>query len=248
MARRFVKLSVRAYYDSIMIRKFSVLKKTIFIQLFYVLYGVTLTYSIRLQGVSDLIHNLEGMDPEVLNLFTFSNKPAYRNKEDASEIDIMDVDTSDILNCFSSLSYVCFQRKILVYLDSLNRVDRINLFGGYLSFVRVSQGLTPPITEQLLASRHITDENTLSTLLKEVFEDFVDTHILRITVPVINTRLDARSARGHCYDFNLGDNKDENGTSGKFLIFRYTAIILRLIFRTKRSANICITSGSYRKL
>lgn len=214
------------YYDSIMIRKFSPSRstQTIFIQLFYLFYNLKLTGSIRLQGVSDLIHNFEAMDPEVLNLLTFSNKPAYRNREDASEIDIMDVDTSDILNCFSTLSYACFQKKILIYLDSLNRVDRINLFGGYLSFVRVSQGLTQPvapITEQFLASRHINDENTLSNLLKDVFEDFVATHVLRITVPVINTRLDARSssARGHCYDFNLADgSKDENGTAGKILL------------------------------
>ncbi|XP_065200460.1 uncharacterized protein LOC135831696 isoform X2 [Planococcus citri] len=197
-----------------MIRKFSPSRstKTIFTRLFVLLYYLKLTSGIRLQGVSDLIHNFEAMDPEVLNLLTFRNKPANRNKEDASEINIMDVDTSDILNCFSTLSYVCFQKKILIYLDSLNRVDRINLFGGYLSFVRISKGLTPPITEQLLASRHISDESTLSNLLKEVFEDFVETHVLRITVPVINTRLDGRGARGHCYDFNLADAKDENGT------------------------------------
>lgn len=203
-----------------MSRKFSIVNIKFLIYFFYVLHGFHSCYGIQLQGVADLIHNFEAMDPEVLNLFTFRNKPAYRNKEDASEIDIMDIDTSDILNCFSTLSYTCFQKKILIYLDSLNRVDKINLFSGYLSFVRVSKGINPPITEQLLASRHITDEQTLGTLLKEVFDDFVDSHILRITVPVINARVDARSARGHCYDFNLGDSALGNDTSkGEFLTF-----------------------------
>jgi hypothetical protein len=65
----------------------------------------------------------------VFKLFTFQNK-AYSKKADTSEIDIMDVDTSDILNCFSSLTYMCFQKKIILYLDSLNRASKINLFGG----------------------------------------------------------------------------------------------------------------------
>lgn len=199
-----------------MTRKYcSISNHKFLISFLFLLHGFTRNCSgIRLHGVTDLLHNFEAMDPEVLNLFTFSNKPSYR-KEDTNELDIMDIDTSDILNCFSTLSYLCFQKKIIVYLDSLNRVNKINLFGGYMSFVKVSQGLTPPITEQLLASRHIADENSLGTLLREIFEDFVDSHILRITVPVINARLDARSARGHCYDFNLGDTKTAGNDTNK---------------------------------
>lgn len=176
------------------------------------------TLAIRIQGVTDMLHNFEAIDPDVLNIFTFNHKPPPRNRADPSEIDISDLDTSDILNCFSTLSYTCFQKKIIFYLDSLNRVDKINLFGGYMSFVRVAPGVTSPITEQLLVSRHITDEMSLGGLLKELFEEFVDNHVLRITVPVINARLDARGARGHCYDFTLGETKISNDTKGKDIL------------------------------
>lgn len=176
------------------------------------------TLTIRIQGVTDMLHNFEAIDPDVLNVFTFNHKAPPRNRADVSEIDISDLDTSDILNCFSTLSYMCFQKKIIFYLDSLNRVDKINLFGGYMSFVRVAPGVTSPITEQLLVSRHITDEMSLGGLLKELFEEFIDNHVLRITVPVINARLDARSARGHCYDFTLGETKISNDTKGKDIL------------------------------
>ncbi len=190
-----------------------------FLLFFFVSHALEFGYAIELQGVSDLLRNFEAIDPDVLNLFTFNHKSKYRNRADTNEIDITDMDTSDILSCFSTMSYTCFQKKIIFYLDSLNRVDRINLFGGYMSFVRLSQGVAPPITEQLLASRHVNDETSLGALLREVFEDFVESHVLRITVPVLNARVDARSARGHCYDFNMGEIKLSNDTQGKVELF-----------------------------
>lgn len=201
------------YYDLIMSRKSSV--SYIRISVFFI---CCFPYTLAIQGVTDMLHNFEAIDPDVLNIFTFNHKPPPRHRADASEIDISDLDTSDILNCFSTLSYMCFQKKIIFYLDSLNRVDKINLFGGYMSFVKVAPGVTSPITEQLLVSRHITDEMSLGGLLKELFEEFVDNHVLRITVPVINARLDARGARGHCYDFTLGEAKISNDTKGKDIL------------------------------
>ncbi|XKL61065.1 hypothetical protein PGB90_008122 [Kerria lacca] len=148
----------------------------------FVLKNISYCVGIKVQGMSQLLHNFEAIDPEVIDVLTFNSKTSHMHKDrgDASEINLMDIDTSDILNCFTTLS--------------------------------VSKGVTPPITEQILASRHITDENSLGSLLKEIFEDFMDTHVLRITVPIINARLDARSSRGHCYDFNLGDAKLTNNT------------------------------------
>lgn len=200
-----------------MIQKYSVTNKNFLLILIFLLISINRICSgIKMQGMADLLYNFEALDPDVLNMFTFNNnnKPSYR-KGNSDQMDISDIDTSDILNCFSTLSYLCFQKKIIMYIDSLNRVSTVNLFGGYVSFVKVSEGVTPPITEELLASRHITDENSLRTLLREMFEDFIDNHILRITVPVINAKLDARSARGHCYEFSLVETKASNNETNE---------------------------------
>lgn len=180
-------------------------------------------------GVVDLLRNFDAVDPDVLNVLTFerAGRPARRRVDAAaaSEMDIGDLDTSDILHCFGSLSYACFQKKIIVYLDSLNRVDRINLFGGYVSFVRLAPAPSAPITEQLLASRRVTDRASLAALLRDLYDDFFDSHLLRITVPGIDARLDARSARARCYDFAVADAKDDDredatatGPSGKLAV------------------------------
>jgi len=180
-------------------------------------------------GVADLLRNFEAVDPDVLDVLTFerAGRPARRRVDAAaaaSEMDIGDLDTSDILHCFGSLSYACFQKKIIVYLDSLNRVGRVNLFGGYVSFVRVAPAPSVPITEQLLATRRVTDHGSLAALLRDLYDDFFDSHLLRITVPGIDARLDARSARGaRCYDFAMADADDADdrgdaaatGASGK---------------------------------
>lgn len=197
--------------DLIMSGRASVISdKTLNFVIVFLSFGLPRDYGVRAQALTDLIFNFGGMDPESLKLLTHTFQPKkktlYTKETDPSEIDIMDVDTSDILNCFSSLTYLCFQQKIIMYLESLNRVNKINIFGDYVSFVKVGGIAKPPImTEELMFSRNMADENSASAMLRQLFEEFVDSHILRISVPVLNAKFEARSSKGHCYDFSLND-------------------------------------------
>lgn len=138
----------------------------------------------------------------LLTLFTFSKTNDTNAKGDkaSTSSDLLSVSTQDnsitttfnhpsnplneiVTECLVKFSFPCFQKKVLVFLDRINRVEKINLLGQVLSVVRIKGDHTPPITEELLTARKVTDEGSLTTLLDLTIDRFLETHVIQITIP-----------------------------------------------------------------
>ncbi|XP_054279543.1 uncharacterized protein LOC128997823 [Macrosteles quadrilineatus] len=89
-----------------------------------------------------------------------------------------------LLECLVQMSWPCAQRKMIVYLDQLNRARSVSILGELLTLVKVRVDNIPPITEAQLTARRIDqDQDTLYNLLELAADRFVDTHVLRVNVP-----------------------------------------------------------------
>lgn len=96
-------------------------------------------------------------------------------------------ETPDMVACLLAMSYTCLQRKTVVYLDALNRLDRIPLLGDFVTAVRTRpvDTRTPTIDERLLDARGFNNVLSLSVLVDSVFRNIVKDHALRISFPRI---------------------------------------------------------------
>lgn len=93
----------------------------------------------------------------------------------------------DMVACLLAGSYTCLQRKTAVYLDALNRLDRIRLLGDFVTAVRtrpVDSG-TPAISESLLEARGLNNVLSLSVLVNSVVQNMVRDHAIKISFPRI---------------------------------------------------------------
>ncbi|KAG8311573.1 hypothetical protein J6590_040118 [Homalodisca vitripennis] len=117
-----------------------------------------------------------------------------------------------IVECFPHLSLPCAQRKMVVYLDQLNRARSVSVVGDLLTLVKVRHEHTPPITEALLSARQMNDQDSLTRLLEIVGDRFMDSHVLRLNLPYleggelrttavdinfVTARSNSREGRGH---------------------------------------------------
>lgn len=93
----------------------------------------------------------------------------------------------DMIACLRAMSYTCVQRKTAVYLDALNRLDRIRLLGDFVTAVRTRpvRSRSPAISEQLLQARGLNNVVSLSVLVNAVVGDIVQDHVLKISFPRI---------------------------------------------------------------
>lgn len=93
----------------------------------------------------------------------------------------------DMVACLRAMSYTCLQRKTAVYLDALNRLDRIRLLGDFITAVRTRpvDSKTPTISENLLEARGLNNVFSLSVLVNWVVQNMVRDHALRISFPRI---------------------------------------------------------------
>ncbi|XP_034254401.1 uncharacterized protein LOC117653115 [Thrips palmi] len=82
--------------------------------------------------------------------------------------------------CLLRLSVPCVQRKLLLFLDRLGRMERFRLLGDFLTVVRVE----PRHGE---ARQHVLDEDAdvtdLAGMVDRLVDDFFDTHVLRFSLP-----------------------------------------------------------------
>jgi len=93
----------------------------------------------------------------------------------------------DMMACLRAMSYTCVQRKTAVYLDALNRLDRIRLLGDFVTAVRTRpvQSRSPAISEPLLDARGLNNVVSLSVLVNAVVGDIIQDHVLKISFPRI---------------------------------------------------------------
>ncbi|VVC31100.1 Protein of unknown function DUF1676, partial [Cinara cedri] len=102
----------------------------------------------------------------------------------------------DMEACLRAVSYTCLQRKTAVYLDALNRLDRIRLLGDFVTAVR-TEPVDPrktAISERLLDARGHNTVLSLSVLVDAVVRDILKSHVLRISFPDI---ADFGTSRGY---------------------------------------------------
>ncbi|KAK3921149.1 Envelope glycoprotein E [Frankliniella fusca] len=83
-------------------------------------------------------------------------------------------------DCLLRLSVPCVQRKLLLFLDRLGRMERFRLLGDFLTVVRVE----PRSGE---ARRIVLDEDAdvtdLAGMVDRLVDDFFATHVLRFSLP-----------------------------------------------------------------
>lgn len=60
-------------------------------------------------------------------------------------------------DCVLTFSLPCLQKKFLVFLDKLGRMDGFSIFGDFLSVKRTNKETTKPISEKVIEARMNSD-------------------------------------------------------------------------------------------
>ncbi|XP_022194058.2 uncharacterized protein LOC111051804 [Nilaparvata lugens] len=119
--------------------------------------------------------------------------------------------------CLIKISFPCVQRKTLLFIDRLSRLDRIRIVGDYVSIVRVTQQKSPAIV--LEESPLDRDEATLRALIDLSIDRFFQTHVVRLQIPPLFPEPEAAAADGTgkaasddtVVDFTIGDSIQAEG-------------------------------------
>ena len=93
--------------------------------------------------------------------------------------------------CVLTFSIPCLQKKFLVFLDRLGRMDHFNLmFGDFLTVKRITRETTKPITEKAIEARmnYHGSEEDLEILVDYAIERLVSSWNARKTSTEINFR------------------------------------------------------------
>uniref|UniRef100_A0A2S2PL72 Uncharacterized protein n=1 Tax=Schizaphis graminum TaxID=13262 RepID=A0A2S2PL72_SCHGA len=112
---------------------------------------------------------------------------AFPKSPSTSSVPEPEPEVPDMIACLRAMSYTCVQRKTAVYLDALNRLNRIRLLGDFVTAVRTRpvRSRSPAISEQLLDARGFNNVVSLSVLVNAVVGDIVQDHVLKISFPRI---------------------------------------------------------------
>lgn len=124
--------------------------------------------------------------PETDRVGRFMNlKKIYTSDVETNEID-MEKKEEDVENpdealtglyseCVISFSLPCLQKKFLVFLDRLGRMDSFSILGDFLSVKRINKETTKPITEKAIEARmnYHNSEDDLETLVEYAIERLV---------------------------------------------------------------------------
>lgn len=121
-------------------------------------------------------------------------KKLYAADVETNEIDPVEKkeDTSDnpdaaltgiYSECVLSFSLPCLQKKFLVFLDRLGRMDSFNILGDFLSVKRTTKETTKPITEKAIEARmnYQKSEEDLEILVDYAIERLVPPFTIRKT-------------------------------------------------------------------
>ncbi|KAI5694168.1 hypothetical protein M8J75_011833 [Diaphorina citri] len=178
-----------------------------------------LTTLMKLVLISVLIQNFSAQSTSTL----LDNKPLIQiqNLPAESENEIDDTSsrgarhlnlTSDVKpansvfddvyeKCLVNLSFPCLQRKMLVYMNKVDRVKGVNLLSNIVSVVRTSDDHTPEITEEDLEKKlsPAEEETQLESLMEHQVDKFMDNHVIRLQLPEGITAGLTNSNKGRSY-------------------------------------------------
>lgn len=143
--------------------------------------------------LSAFVSNVSERDNEV------ENQPIPRTNDNDANAALNGVYSE----CLINLSFPCLQRKVLLFLDRLGRMNRFSVLGDVITVVRTSDVRSTPLTEDGLASREFSDENTLKQLIDMTVDNFFDSHVIRITVPAL---FEDNGRSSTTLDLKVGDN------------------------------------------
>lgn len=127
--------------------------------------------------------DVPAVQPEVDRVGKFMNlKKLYTTEVETNEIDVEKKEeeagnpdealTGLYSECVITFSLPCLQKKFLVFLDRLGRMDSFSILGDFLSVKRINQESTKPITEKAIEARmnYHNSEDDLETLVEYAIE------------------------------------------------------------------------------
>lgn len=132
--------------------------------------------------------------------------------------------------CLMTLSFTCLQKKIIVLIEKLNKIQKFNLIGDYLTVVRNNKYATfKPSREDYDVSQNVIgrgretfgqaresfgqarETSELKTMIDESLDNYFDTHVIRLKVPSVFQRVangtNDEAEETHI-DFDLGDKSE----------------------------------------
>lgn len=112
---------------------------------------------------------------------------------------------------YRKISFYCIFFFIFVYSVVVNCVVRFagfSVLGDLLSVVRIKRDMRPPLNETELMARlnSVDEQSALSALMEHTLDRFINSHIVRITLPdgiTAALKGKARSMSGNTLDINL---------------------------------------------
>lgn len=133
----------------------------------------------------DILGKGEARNLEATSVDTNEAEPSLPIKED--KIDPESALSGFYTECLLQLSLPCIQRKMLVYVDRLDRMKDFSIFGGYLSVVRITETSRRPLmTEENLDEPKMNTADsikTLDSLLDHSIKRSLYNHAVRLKIP-----------------------------------------------------------------
>lgn len=101
-----------------------------------------------------------------------TNEIEVEKKEDGGSGNPDEALTGLYSECVISFSLPCLQKKFLVFLDRLGRMDSFSILGDFLSVKRINKENNKPITEKEIEARmnYRNSEDDLETLVEYAIE------------------------------------------------------------------------------
>lgn len=98
--------------------------------------------------------------------------------------------------CLLTLSFTCLQKKIIVLLEKLNKIQKFNILGDYLSVVRNNKyatyryGNKPSRADEdasntIIGRVHRDETSELRAMIDESLDNYFETHVIRLKVPAV---------------------------------------------------------------
>jgi hypothetical protein len=142
--------------------------------------------------------------------------------------------SSIITECLPRMSFSCAQKKFLVLLNRLGRVERIGLMGDSVSIVRTVQVNSTLAEDSGLRERLSTvkdQEEVLGYLVDHSAEIYLDSHVIRLKLPSWIRAEVGGSGETTALDFGLenpaieeGKRRNENSDADEYGVALHLSI------------------------
>jgi hypothetical protein len=138
-----------------------------------------------------------------------TDKPADTDGHPASTA------SSIITECLLQMSFSCAQKKFLLFLYQLDRIESIELVGNSVSVVRVGEVYSSLVNDSGFKDRlnNIKDqEGGLGILVDESVGRYLDSHVIRVSLPAwIRAEVEGYAKATNALDFGLGNVPTDEG-------------------------------------